>query len=268
MQRKYESYSGVRVDRSTGDFIIDFDNDFPDDIIHFSVGKYEINQAQFKGKSYYFGYKFNADIDSKTRKAFIEYIKGISDRKIDPHTLRQLIEMPLASLFKKLHFNLADTDALVYPLSNRSQLVREITKIAGEFLQHGVKGYSFELIKNAPTSITFDFDAFDNDYGDNFNYKQMLKHIKEDILPKIHSLDYFSLARDVKPKYRPYVSNYLGFPDIESLNRFSALQQGKNVLVIDDINMTGSTLNEILRIITKVNPYCNVYIFTLLGKEN
>ena len=39
-----------------------------------------------------------------------------------------------------------------------------------------------------------------------------------------------------------------------------------SVLVVDDINATGSTLYEILRILDKVNLSLDVYVFTLIGK--
>lgn len=58
--------------------------------------------------------------------------------------------------------------------------------------------------------------------------------------------------------------NYLGFSDDRELEKFSKMQ-GSNILVIDDINTSGSTLNEILRILNKVNHDCNIYVYTLIG---
>ena len=39
------------------------------------------------------------------------------------------------------------------------------------------------------------------------------------------------------------------------------------ILIVDDINTSGSTLTEILRIIKAINNQCEIYIFTLIGKE-
>lgn len=39
-----------------------------------------------------------------------------------------------------------------------------------------------------------------------------------------------------------------------------------NVLIVDDINTSGSTLNEVINQIHKINKDCKIYIFTLIGK--
>ena len=41
----------------------------------------------------------------------------------------------------------------------------------------------------------------------------------------------------------------------------------KNILIVDDINTSGSTLRELLRIINEINSNCNIYIYTLIGKN-
>ena len=51
------------------------------------------------------------------------------------------------------------------------------------------------------------------------------------------------------------------------IEKISKLQNGFNVLIVDDINTTGSTLQEILRQISILNPNCNIYIYTLIGKS-
>lgn len=124
---------------------------------------------------------------------------------------------------------------------------------------------SFELVKKAPTEVEFDWEQLEADTADDPNqYKQMRRYAEDVILPAIRELDYFSLAQNVKPKYRKYIMNYLDFANARELEKFSKLQ-GSNILVVDDINTSGSTLNEILRILNKVNQNCNIYVYTLIG---
>ncbi len=42
----------------------------------------------------------------------------------------------------------------------------------------------------------------------------------------------------------------------------------KSILILDDINTSGATINEILEIINELNSNCDVYIYTLIGTEN
>ena len=118
-----------------------------------------------------------------------------------------------------------------------------------------------------PKDIYFDWNAFDSDFdgviGDN-QYNQIKDYIDNELLPKIHSLDYFSIADSVKYKYRQYIKNYLTIDN--DTERFIKSVRGGKILVVDDINASGSTLTEILRIIRKINNRCDVYIFTLIGK--
>ena len=92
----------------------------------------------------------------------------------------------------------------------------------------------------------------------------MCEYVNTQLIPKIKGLDYFSLANAVKPKYRKYIKDYLGFVTQADLERFAKVQ-GDNILIIDDINTSGATLDEILNVLNKVNHNSNIFIFTLLG---
>ena len=241
-------------------FKFNFENDSDNDII--KLAAYKLNCTNFKNNVYWFGYKFEDNVSSSQRTSFINYIKGISGN-IPEKDLRRFIELPLFSL--KGQFNTYNIDCFVYPCSQRSQLVNKMVEIIGECTQHDISRSSFELVKKAPTEIKFDWSLFDSLYENNEGYEQMKKHIENEILPKIKQLDYFSLAKNVKIKYRPFITNYIGFPDIKSLEKFKKLK-GNNILIVDDINTSGSTLNEILRILNKVNQNCNIFIYTLIGR--
>lgn len=127
---------------------------------------------------------------------------------------------------------------------------------------------SFELIKATPKEVEFDWESFNADFtGTQNQYNQIKNYVNNVMLPKIHSLDYFSIAEDVKAKYRKYIRGFLRFGNEQQEKTFKALQ-GKKILVIDDINTTQSTLNEILKCIKTLNQNDNeIYVFTLLGKE-
>ena len=85
------------------------------------------------------------------------------------------------------------------------------------------------------------------------------------ILDNIHSQYYFSIAQNVPKKYRQYIQNYLNFKSEECEKSFQSLTNA-NILIVDDINTSGSTIDEILRIINKVNSDCTIFVYTLIGR--
>lgn len=251
-------HSGIQYD--DGDYVIDYVQNHDNDII--TIQPPQLYRKEFRNKIYWFGYEFNADVSSKQRTEFIHYIKGLGDRKISDADLIKLIELPLNELSKRI--NMYDIDCFAYPLSGRSDIVKKIVQTVGRYTSHDTSRCSFEFIKSAPTDIEFDWESFDADNKDDKNrYNQMRKYVEDNLLPAIKQLDYFSLAQAVKPKYRKYMTNYLNM-SADDAARFSKLK-GKTILVVDDINTSGATLDEILRKLGKINNNCNIYLYTLIG---
>lgn len=252
-------YAGVRkIDKG---FDINYTYNYPNDII--DIVEPQLYDTIHNNNVYHFGYRFNDDVDSNDRTKFIHAIKQIGDTKLTDDQLDQFIKRPLKYLNDKI--NLYKIDCMVYPLSNRSPLVAKIVRAINDMTSHEMHRCSFEFVKTAPVNIGFDFESFEADNSDKAGYNQMIEYINDSLLPKLHSLDYFSIAQNVKSKYRPYITGFIDFKDQESADRFSKLQ-GDNILLVDDINTTGSTIHEILRKLGKINNNCNIYVFTLIGK--
>lgn len=252
------AYAGVR--KTEDSFEIDYDIEYSDDII--SMMSPQIYKSSHYGNVYYFGYKFNDTAHSPIRNAFVNYIKGVGDNIISQKELVDFISRPLIALHN--HINLMTIDGCVYPKST-GNVIKTMLHTIGDYTSHNVKYASYELVKSAPIDIQFDWEKFNAHYEDTYAYPQMKQYIETQLMPKIHDLDYFSLSREVKHKYRPYIMNYLGFPDLSSLEKFEKLKRNR-ILIIDDVNSSGSTLNEIMRVLLAVNADCKIYIFTLIGK--
>lgn len=251
-------YSGVR--HNDNHFAVDYTYNYPDDLI--DIVEPQLYQSIHKNKVFNFGYRFKDNVSSRDRTAFIHALKQIGDNPLTDSQVNQFIERPLAYLDNEI--NLYDIDCMVYPLSQRSPLVSKIVRCINDMTSHEMRRCSFEFVKKAPVDIGFDFESFESDYGNSQGYDQMLDYVNSMLIPKLHSLDYFSIAQSVKSKYRPYIMGFIDFADPAEIERFSRLQ-GANILVVDDINTTGSTLNEILRKLGEVNNNANIYIYTLIG---
>lgn len=227
----------------------------------------DIYESNFLNNTYYFGYKFNSNASRKDRTIIIKWLKGLGSDNIDDITLRQFIRKPLTALNKRT--NVTTFDLIIYPRSGRSNLTKVIISELNKLTSHNTQRKSFELVKSLPDSISFDWEMFNADYdgeiGDN-QYNQIRNYIENTLIPKIHDLSYFSIADNVKYKYRPYIQNYLEYETKDQENLVNAIENGK-ILIVDDINTSGSTLTEILRIVNAINNNCEIYIFTLIGKE-
>lgn len=259
---KFKLIEGVRkID--DGKFEIDYSLNLPTDIIN--IYSNHLYTSSFGNNIYWFGYRFNEEISSKTRSEFINYIKGLTTPKITEQELDKFIIYPLKELNK--YINQYHIDCFISPRSGRSALVQKMIELIGNYTSRNMERCNFELIKLLPSNVTFDWKSFDNDFtGNEQAYMDIYNYIENLLLPSIHSLDYFSLAKAVKPKYRKYIQNYLDFSSESVKNTFKKLKC-RNILIVDDINTSGATLQEILRIINDINTDCNIYIYTLIGKE-
>ena len=96
--------------------------------------------------------------------------------------------------------------------------------------------------------------------------KQIIDNI-EKMMDSIHKLDYFSIARNIKKnKYKPYIRNYYKFKDENDKRLFETIQN-TNLLIVDDIVTSGTTLSYILKCLRAVNDSNNIVIFSLIGKN-
>ena len=84
----------------------------------------------------------------------------------------------------------------------------------------------------------------------------------------IHKKDYFTIAKDVKKsRLRPYIMHFLKFANEED-ERLCTSIRDQNVLLIDDVTTSGSTLNEILRTLRILNEDNNIVVFSLIGRKD
>jgi pyrimidine operon attenuation protein/uracil phosphoribosyltransferase len=90
------------------------------------------------------------------------------------------------------------------------------------------------------------------------------------LLEEIHSLDYFSMAENVKTnKYKSYFFDFFYFDSAELQQDFVEMKiSGDKILILDDVSTTGATLKEIIKIVRFFNRTSDIILFTLVGKKS
>lgn len=268
--RNMESFNhisdGVLYNKDTNDFVFDFSQDGSSDIIKLCNKIYE---TEFYGKTLFFGYEFEPNAEKDVRGEFIRQLKfGNSIKESD---IDRFIRKVGTDLDKAI--NLASYDVFVVPESS-SKLNFEIEKHLARLAKP--KYIKYELVKSLPKDISFDYDAFEHEvlsstlengrprYSE--KNKQKTLDVIDELMDKIHNLEYFSLAKEVKMKYRPYIMNYYQFKTEEEAKAFEKLNNS-NVLIFDDIMTSGATMNLILKTIHNLKDTNKVTVFSLLGNS-
>ena len=260
---------GVTFDNSEERFVFDFEHDGTDDIVSLTGEGYQVEAF---GKCFYYGYEFSDQVDGNVRSAFIKHVKFTDDLPNNPD-LTQFIKKAIDQLNRRI--NLYDYNLVVMPESSSRvnlYMLRYIYRFAQPLLR------KMELVKSLPASISFDMDAYEQSYLNDVlengrpRYTQAQKEeVKQSIgkmLDLIHQKDYFTIARDVrKSRFRPYMMNFLRFAS-EQDKELCATIRNQNILVIDDVTTSGSTLNEILRVLRILNEDNKVSIFSLIGRKD
>lgn len=250
-------------------FEFDFQHDGGADIILLTGSGY---QVQAFGNCFYYGYEFADHVDGKIRSQFIQYVK-FSHPIVNHPDLTQFVQKSIDDLNKKI--NLYDYDLVIMPESS-SMLNQYMLKYIYRFAQPTLR--SMELVKSMTENISFDMDAYERQYLqdvlDNGRprytevQKKQVKDGIQEMMDLIHQKSYFTIAKDVKKsRMRPYIMNFLRFGSDADRELCASIRKN-NVLIVDDITTSGSTLNEILRALRILNEDNNLTIFSLIGRKD
>ena len=226
---------------------------------------------------YYFGYEFlnNDYASSKIRTKFLHELR-FNDNFTTQENKELFIKTALSKLKKSLNITINDIGIIVYPKS-RSSLNEYILRLFYAITNSCAT--SFEVIKMLPQNVKFNWKEFRNNELESIvNGRPRYTEIQKDqqiekiskLLDEIHSLDYFSIAENVKTnKYKSYFSNYFYFSSPDMQQDFDDIQKkGDKILILDDVSTTGATLKEIIKIIRFFNKSSDVILFTLIGKKS
>lgn len=232
----------------------------------------DVHQVTAFGKCFYYGYEFADDVEGKVRTEFIKFLKFSKDLKSEPN-LTQFIQRAIDNLHSKI--NLYDYNLVIMPQSSskvNQYMLRYIYRFAQPTLQY------MELVKALPEDITFDIKAYEKQYLDDIlengrpryteQQKESARNSIKEMMDLIHQKDYFTIAKDVKKsKFRPYIFHFLNFKNDEDKDLCATIRK-QNILIVDDVTTSGSTLNEILRALRIINEDNNITIFSLLGRKD
>ena len=260
---------GVTFDSKEEHFVFDFEHDGTEDIVRLTGNGYQVEAF---GRCFYYGYEFADQVDGNVRSAFIKYVKFTEDLQNNPD-LTQFIKKAIDQLNRRV--NLYDYNLVVMPES-KSKVNQYMLRYIYRFAQPMLR--KMELLKALPASISFDMDAYEKQYLDDVlengrpRYTEAQKdEVKQSItkmLDLIHRKDYFTIAKDVrKSRLRPYIMNFLRFATEEDRELCATIRK-QNILVMDDVTTSGSTLNEILRTLRILNEDNEITVFSLIGRKD
>ena len=260
---------GVTFDNEQQKFVFDFEHDGADDLVSLTGDGYQVDAF---GKCFYYGYEFGEYVEGNVRTAFIKHVK-FPDSLQDNPDLTQFIKKAIDNLNSRI--NLYNYNLVVMPESSskvNQYMLRYIYRFAQPLLR------KMELVKSLPSNISFDMDAFQEQYLEDKlengrpryteKQKEEVRQSIREMVNIIQQKDYFTIAKDVKKsRFRPYIMNFLKFADEKDRQLCASIRQ-QNILIIDDVTTSGSTLNEILRTLRILNEDNEIAIFSLIGRKD
>lgn len=260
---------GITYDSMLQRFVFDFEHDGTEDIVSLTGSGYQVEAF---GRCFYYGYEFAEEVDGALRTAFIKHVK-FSESLNDNPNLSKFIRKAVDNLSHQI--NLYDYNLIVMPEST-SKVNQYMLRYIYRFAQPTLR--KMELVKALPATISFDMDAFEQLYLDDVlengraRYTEAQKEeVRKSIiqmLDLIHKKDYFTIAKDVKKsRFRPYMLQFLKFANKADEELCASIRK-QNVLIIDDVTTSGSTINEILRTLRILSEDNDIAIFSLIGRKD
>jgi len=228
---------------------VDFKSDTSDDIFHLVNTK--TKHSTFNHFTYYYGYKVeNSKKKNKEYHALLNYLKEHSEDEV----VKQLIDKSVSSFYEQV----SDIDCIIC-MESHSNINSYITTT----LSDNYKCSVVPVNKNDPSLIKFNWDKFNKSFTKDAHYYNKMVNYINNLMKIINSSSNFSLTKQVLPRYRKYIENFLTILDTD----LAFILSCKNILIVDDIISTGSTVSEILNVLNNIGYVNNVYIFSLVNNR-
>lgn len=245
-------YEGIKLN-SSGEFEFDFISDSEDDIVSFN--RRFIHSSKYKKLPKYYGYKFNATASSSNKSAFLHYIKD--EKALNTPNMQKLIYNCIDDFFTACEVKHFD---YILKTPSKSRLVSDMCEtIANEFDDATI----VDLTKVPTSEMDFDWDLLrsklPSSYGEEGFTK--IKAFLSNML-KNKSSEYFSVSKNVPPKYRQYLKPITTFGETTI-----DLTNAKNILIVDDTFTTGYTFYSTIKLLRDSKFEGNIYILSLINNN-
>ena len=235
---------GIQI--NDGKLSFNWKEDEPEDVL--PLVDQRIIQSRKHGHVYYYAFKANKGHDDWN--AFLSAFKH-SD---DSYSLKKLTDQLANKFIAKFNY----FDCILYPKSSSSlneMMIESLHKIDDSIP-------AYPISKADCSKIQFDWKSFENKFnGDDESYNKSVKSL-EKMMQRINKSDKFSMQKQVLPRYRKFVRNFLEIGDLEYA--LDDIVNSETILVLDDIVTSGSTTNEIINMLDDIGYEGDVVIFSII----
>lgn len=239
-----ELFEGI-YKNDNGKFVIDWNDNHPSDVVKFDSTCAHL--TKFNKQLRCFGYRINKTADKIDRSDFIRFIKENANTSY----VRELIEKLLADFYEKSFIKNFD---YILKLPSRSPLNSLICDCIVDKFDDAVV---IDCYKLPITELTFDWERFTKSFkGD---YIDQFKKYMENYIAELKKDSTFSISK-ISPKYRRYFRPMIKFGD-------TAIDKDSDILIVDDVFTTGSTLNVVFDQLQEIGFNGNIVTLTLINNN-
>lgn len=225
-----------------------------------------------KDLEYFYAYEFNKDATSEDIADFRHALKNrLNDvSTFDEEDIYYFVEKGLYRLDR--YRPLSSFNVVVMSESSKQFSLLTLTD---SILEENVDGEitTIKMIKNLCKDVIFDRDKARNALLSTDKYRGKERKV-ERALDKIESIfrplqgttKAFKMKLYVPVVARVGFTNIFSFQNKEQEELYRSLETGSNVLLVDDLITSGSTVREIKATLDAINPNINMTIFILINQ--